>query len=89
VVDGHRFVLFREEGQWSVFWEGEPPPGYHPELGKLAWVAVPGATPTTGLAMADVDQVDRERKEELLSRVAVAAGLTLRPLRYGKPEANA
>ena len=91
-IEGQTFHLERVDafGEWRVYWDPEPPPGCHPQLGALGWAHVPGATPTTGLGIVNVDQIDRERKEELLARVAVAAGLTLRPLRYvGKPNYDA
>ncbi len=95
-VDGHAFVLVKSvgAGQWYVFWDGDAPEGFHPELGKLAWrngpYPVEGATETTGLIIGDVDQEDFHRKEELLARVGVEAGLTLQPIRpRDKPEYDA
>jgi hypothetical protein len=81
-VDGHRFVLVKNEllGEWSVYWDGDRPDRCHPELGKLTCLYVPGPNPTIEVSIGDVDQVDRPKKQELLARVAVAAGLTQRPI---------
>ena len=92
VVDGHAFVLERFDpgSEWHVCWRDAPPEDCHPELGTLSWEYSPGATPTTNLSIANIDMVDTHRKEELLARVAVEAGLTLRPVRHvGKPDADA
>jgi hypothetical protein len=88
-VDGHEFLLVRTETEWHVYWENAPD-DCHGELGALSWIYFADATTTTGLSIVNVDLADPDRKEELLSRVAVAAGLSLRPLRYvGRPGADA